>query len=88
MEVYTVKPGQQHSHHTYETSEYKEQVFLRIGKKSEMHCQTQLSIPSGIFMEAWPTCRILDGRLYKLESIHVKRLKPCFLCVFEDNKNA
>lgn len=78
MEVYAVKPGQQHSPHIYETSEYKEWVFLRTGKKSDMHCQTQLSTPSGIFMEAWPMCRILHGILYKLESIHVRRLNLAF----------
>lgn len=47
--VYTVKPDQQHGHHTYEISECEEQVFLVTGKKTEIHCQTQLSILSGIF---------------------------------------
>lgn len=43
-------------------------------------CQAQLSIPSGIFLEAWAMCRVLYGRLFKVESIHVRRFKTCFLC--------
>lgn len=50
--VYTVKPDPQYGHHTYEISEYEQQAFLESRKKTEIHCQTQLSTLSGVFTKA------------------------------------
>lgn len=50
--VYAVKPDLQYGHHTYKISEYEQQAFLESRKKTEIHCQTQLSTLSGIFTEA------------------------------------
>ena len=61
---------------------YADEEISPTGKKIEMHCQTQLSIPSRIYTEAWQMCRTLHGMLFKLESIHVKRLWTFFSVCF------